>query len=183
MRKRTLKHLLCWAVWYGLNSLPILHMTMTPDKWWQLAYNYSSLLIVFYALVGLSYHYFQGVSLVAMENKTGLEKARYLFFRWQILAAAAVVISYIATSVWLDTAYFGYQYENLQAHIDQRFIRQLAYSLVGAGYGFYLWEKRRSKARLETLKTRVVDLQAHVLKQQNNQRTIAELENRITANL
>lgn len=181
MRKRLYKHLAAWAAWYLLNSLSLFQITLTSSQWAQLAYNYISLVLVFYAVAGFSYRYFSGISSVAMDKRSGISKACYLLFRWQVLGVVAVMVIYITCSIYLDNRFFGYQYESLQAHIDQRFIRQLSYVFAAGSWSYYRWVQRRNQIRLDSLKARVVDLQGHVLTKKQSQRAMEELKQEIAA--
>jgi hypothetical protein len=50
-----IKHISLWAIWYLLNSLQLLPVLSTLSKtaWLQLAYNYISLIVIFYAVAAL----------------------------------------------------------------------------------------------------------------------------------
>jgi hypothetical protein len=138
-RKKTIvKHCMLWSIWYLINTLQIADgiSTFKTTEWLQLAYNYSSLVIVFYCITSCMTRFCKIFSLNVYSSLKGVRQVRYLFNN-ALLIALTVIAVYVSLSVTLDNGFFGYKYPTALSHIIQRLTRVLPYAVLAAGYAYF----------------------------------------------
>ncbi len=144
-RKKTiLKHCAIWVIWYLMNILELAgsFTTVKTIVWLEVAYNFVSLMLVFYAIVWLLAGFYRIFSVQIYTTLRGLHRVRYLFNN-RLLLALAVTALYVGVSVVLDNVFFGYDYPTAFSHIMQRLTRVLLYALLADRFAYFANYKRR----------------------------------------
>jgi hypothetical protein len=165
-RKKTiLQHCALWGIWYLINTLQLVGImsTFKTKDWMQLAYNYISLILVFYAIVWLLAGFYRIFSVQMYSTLRGVNKVRYLF-NTRLLLALAVTALYVGVSVVLDNIFFGYEYPTALSHIIQRLTRVLLYVVIADRFANFANYKRRVRNYVIKNETRFKNLEADTYK-------------------
>lgn len=154
-----LTHVIGWILWYTANSMSAFAKMprFTPLEWWQLCYNYLSLVIIFYASCWVMQRFFGRFSIVRYRSFSGIKKIRYLL-KSETLLVLLVLVAYLGISLLLDNLFFGYAHQEYLLQLERRFTRVSTYVVTATGYAYYKWyilklEKRNlsTKLRLNTM--------------------------------
>jgi hypothetical protein len=144
-RKKTiLKHCSVWTIWYLINILQLAgsFTTVKLIVWLEVAYNYTSLVLIFYTIAWLMTGFYRIFSFQIYKSLKGAEKVRYLFNN-RLLLAMSVIAVYVCLSVTLDNIFFGYEYPTVVSHIIQRLTRVLMYAVIADRFAYFANYKRR----------------------------------------
>lgn len=163
--KTFLIHLTVWSFWYLLNSLELVGFfsKLTVIHWIQLAYNYLSLVIVFYCVAKTLQGFFDccfypGFSVL---NDIGPTISK---FKYNIVVVIFIGISYIGLSVFLDGNLFGYEYPTLLSNITKRYDRVLPYIVAAILYACLRSYRKRQRQKDFVVEKRIKSLQTEIYK-------------------
>ncbi len=171
-------HFLLWSLWFGLNSLSLVRDSrqLTTDQWLQLAWNYLSLVMVFYAITSISRSFFNNLSFHRIQSYRWPGKAWYILTRREVFYIAGITTLYVGISIFLDNVAFGYNYPDLFSHIDRRLSRVMPYIPLAVLYTLYQFQMAKMKGRLQKNNTRIYHLKDHISKLEQIQRTQEALQ-------
>jgi hypothetical protein len=161
--KSVVKHAAVWIIWYCANSLTLLSVdfsSLSIAGWLHLAFNYISLIVVFYAVANIMQQMFNRISFVKYQNLKGLAAIRYLL-KMELIGVFLIVVLYVGIAIFLDRTYFGYEYPSIGSHIDKRFTRVISYVVTAAGYAYFLFYKRRQEILSRAKSVRIKNLELH----------------------
>ncbi len=161
-RKKTiLTHCALWGIWYLINTLQLVGImsSFRTRDWIQLAYNYVSLVLVFYAITWLMAGFYHIFSVKMFNMLTGLQRVKYLFNN-RLLLALSVLALYVWVSVQLDNVFFGYEYPTVLSHTVQRLTRVLLYAVIADRYAKSGNYKQRVRNYIKKNETRFKNLEA-----------------------
>jgi hypothetical protein len=172
--KSIFNHTMLWLLWYSINSISIFAKISSfgSSAWLQLAFNYLSLIAVFYAVINIMMRFFNRFSFIRYQSIKG-HRAIFYLLKIEIFCVVLVVALYIAIAIFLDGKYFGYNYPDLFTHIDRRLMRVIGYVLFAAGYAYYCCYKRKQQQLAKANNKRLKKLQTdtHILKELYKQLT------------
>jgi hypothetical protein len=141
--KTIYKHFALWLIWFTFNTLQVVKIIAHQKLifWMQLAYNYLSLVIVFYAITGTLTTFFKYYALGIRSNK--YRHKIFYIFNTQLLLIVVIIVAYILVSIFMDTNFFENIYPDYFFHFFQRFNRVLAYIFAAIGYAYFLFYKNK----------------------------------------
>jgi hypothetical protein len=137
------QHLLIWVIWYGIDSLVMLgyKQAFTPMHWLHLFYNNILPVFVFYGTAFLVKRWFDAQHLPQLcIPETGKGFWRQPSATWWVVSA--ILLSYVALSVFVDINFPIAKTFPLLDHIDKRLIRVLPYVAAAIIYGHYRSEEQ-----------------------------------------
>jgi hypothetical protein len=168
--KSVAKHAAAWIIWYNLNSLTLLTVDFSKLSiagWLHLAFNYISLVLVFYSVVHIMQNMFKRISFVKYQNLKGLAAIKYLL-KMELIGVFLIVVFYVGIAFFLDRTYFGYEYPSIGSHIDKRFTRVISYVVTAVGYAYFLYYKKRQEILSRAKSVRIKNLEIHNQKIKNS---------------
>ncbi len=115
------KHIFIWLVCIYIGTIDYIEYTekIPSLTWWQMAYNWGSLILVFYAIIFFMIRNSKGNPFANVYlSKQGLyyKKRKEYYF-----PAIIAVTLYLIVSLMLDNYLFKYEYPTFRAHLLQRF--------------------------------------------------------------
>jgi hypothetical protein len=150
------QHLLIWVIWYGVSSLVLIgyRQPFTAYLGARLSYDFGSLILVFYGTAFFVKRWFDAQhrrQLYVPAGGNGFWQQAYT--AWG--AVLAILVSYVALSVFIDQTFPIYEPSTLLDHIDKRLIRVLPYIAAAIMYGHYRSEEEWYQVLLEEAYTRL----------------------------
>jgi hypothetical protein len=119
--KTVVKHIGLWLLAIYIKSIDYIELTenIPPLIWWQIVYNWGSLILVFYGIIFFMIRNAKGspFSKMYLANEGLLYKNE----QKEILPIIILVALYMTASLSLDTYLFKYEYPTFRAHFLQRF--------------------------------------------------------------
>jgi hypothetical protein len=150
------QHLLIWVIWYGVNSLGMIGYkgAFTTGLGMYMLYNVIFPVLVFYGTAFLVKRWFDAQhrqELYVPAGGNGFWQQAYT--AWGVVLA--ILVSYVALSVFIDQTFPINAPSTLLDHIDKRLIRVLPYMAAAIMYGHYRSEEEWYQVLLEEAYTRL----------------------------
>jgi hypothetical protein len=158
--KIVLLHTAIWLLWYLFNlyDLEVPLTKFSTAEWLQLAYNYSSITIIFYTVARIMTGVYRDFSYSRYVSPEGLVRTKFTI-NSKVFFLPAVVAVYVCVSIFFDNVFFGYKYPTIMSHILQRFTRILLYVTSAILYSFLTFYIQKLKRMVITSNRRIKQLQ------------------------
>jgi hypothetical protein len=162
MKKKTalnllLVHLLVWLTWLFLQSLSLFETWHLSDKN-ILAYNYLSLVLLFYSVHYLAGKYFRQLSYSAFRVMNNRQKAGYLLLRRQVPAISFIILLYAIGSWFVDSYIFNLKYPYFFLYCSGRWNVEAFYVLTGIGLSCFFEYAKRKNLKIQEKEERIINL-------------------------
>jgi hypothetical protein len=149
--KSVARHTILWIIWFGLKIFALIidnTSKYSATDWMYQAYNYISVLIVFYFLAYLFVHLFYEDTVdeyVILKDFSDFKN----ILNVESVSIVLIIVLYVILGATLDSMYFGYKYPGVDAYVYERFDSVLLYIVSAAGYATYkitkkMWLKKSS---------------------------------------
>ncbi len=142
--KSIARHTIVWLIWFGIQSYTLFaagFSTFGTMDWLFQAFNYFSLIIVFYTLAYFIAHFvYDGIDGEYLVRKD--LSAFSNIFSVELVSIFLVIVLYIIVGVSLDTKFLGYKYPGVDAYVYARLEIVLPYVVYAYFYAFYRMTKK-----------------------------------------
>lgn len=150
--KSIARHTIVWIIWFGLHSYTLFSADIAKFgamDWLHQAFNYLSLVIVFYSLAYFIVHlFYEGIDGEYLLLKDFSDFRNII--NVESVSIVLIMVLYVIVGVSLDAMYFGYKYPGVDAYVYERVEHVIPYTVYAAGYALYRMNKkiRREKSSI-----------------------------------
>jgi hypothetical protein len=142
--KIIVKHIGLWLFAIYIKSIDYIELTekIPPIVWWQMVYNWGSLILVFYSIIFFMVRNSKGSPFSKMFLSN--EGLQYKNEQKENLPAIASAAFYMTVSLLLDTYLFKHEYPTFRSHFLERFSVAFPVALIAMSNARKAIERRGS---------------------------------------